>query len=69
MERREEEEEREKKDEEEDEEEEEEEEEGEDIMSKLFSYDLYEALQIVFLRCLTTAEPCHHQPCHTFPGI
>ena len=48
MERREEEEGREKKDEEEDEEEEE----GEDIMSKLFSYDLYEALQIVFLRCL-----------------
>ena len=64
MERREEEEEeREKKD----EDEEEEEEEGEDIMSKLFSYDLYEALQIVFLRCLTTAESCHHQPCHTFP--
>ena len=36
----------EKKDEEEDEGE------GKDIMSLLFNYDLYEALQIVFLRCL-----------------
>lgn len=64
-----EEEEREKKDEEEEEErEKKEDDEGEekDIMSKLFNYDLYEALQIVFLRCLkTTAETCHHNQCHS----
>ena len=34
-------------------EEEEEDGEGEDIVSKLFNFDLYEALQIVFLRCST----------------
>ena len=32
------------------------EEEEEDIMSQLFNFDLYEALQIVFLRCPSTAE-------------
>ena len=30
-------------------------EEGRDIVSQLFNYDLYEALQIVFLRSLSTA--------------
>ena len=36
-----------------------EEEEEEDIMSQLFNFDLYEALQIVFLRCPSTADSSH----------
>ena len=35
------------------------EEEGEDIMSQLFNFDLYEALQIVFLRFPSTADSSH----------
>ena len=35
-------------------------EEGRDIVSQLFNYDLYEALQIVFLRSLSTAALRHH---------
>ena len=40
-------------------EEEEVEEEEEDIMSQLFNFDLYEALQIVFLRFPSTADSSH----------
>ena len=35
------------------------EEEEEDIMSQLFNFDLYEALQIVFLRFPSTADSSH----------
>ena len=58
----------EEKDEEEEKKEDDEDDEGEgmDIMSKLFNYDLYEALQKVFLRCLkTTADSCHPNQCHS----
>ena len=34
-------------------------EEEEDIMSQLFNFDLYEALQIVFLRCPSAADSSH----------
>ena len=41
-------------------------EEGRDIVSQLFNYDLYEALQIVFLRSLSTAALRHHYLVKTF---
>ena len=40
-------------------------EEGRDIVSQLFNYDLYEALQIVFLRSLSTAALRHHYRVNT----
>ena len=41
-------------------------EEGRDIVSQLFNYDLYEALQIVFLRSLSTAALRYHFLVNTF---
>ena len=41
-------------------------EERRDIVSQLFNYDLYEALQIVFLRSLSTAALRHHFRVNTF---
>ena len=48
------------------------EEEVEDIMSQLFNFDLYEALQIVFLRCPSTADSSHLlllKRCHSICDI
>ena len=41
-------------------------EEGRDIVSQLFNYDLYEALQIVFLRSLSTAALRHQYRVNIF---
>ena len=46
--------------------------EGNDIVSQLFNYDLYEALQIVFLRFPSTADSSHLlllKRCHSICDI